>query len=136
MTTLDLARLAIANIRNLVPDATLNRTTYCAMVIQLNNGNCAVLVAEAGASVRGVNGPLISDLERILSTPVIGCADPIPGLGTWHMNDAEQQALKIWNKGYKDCSTLKAVVATRPICASCTHTLTQLGLQVNGAEAS
>ena len=105
------------------------------MAIKLDNGNRAFLVAEAGASVKGINGPLLNDLDKILQEAVVGCADPTPGVGTWHMNDAEQQALRVWRDGFRG-STIEAVVATRTICASCRHTLTHLGLQINGAEAS
>jgi hypothetical protein len=52
------------------------------------------------------------------------------------MNDAEQQALRTFSgESTFQGARIKAVVANRPICQSCTFTLTRQGLQVNGAEA-
>ena len=56
------------------------------------------------------------------------------------MNDAEQQALAVFSSavqggGVWQGAVLKAVVANRAICPSCTYTLQQHGFAVNGAEA-
>jgi len=77
----------------------------------------------------------LNHVENAVDVAVIGCAAPIPGQGTWHMNDAEQQALAIWRTGYPT-ATLKAIKATRNICQSCSFFLGQYGLIVNGTEAT
>jgi hypothetical protein len=59
--------------------------------------------------------------DNQLGAAIIGCADPTPGQGTWHMNDAEQQALRtVQNPGNQTFvgATIKAVVANRPILRS------------------
>ena len=59
---------------------TLERTRYCAMVVQLPNRNNvrAVVVAEAGASARGITGNLVDELDIKLcasdSVAIIPCA--------------------------------------------------------------
>jgi surface antigen len=128
--------LIVANL----PARTLGYTSYCAAVVKLQNGNRAVLVTEAGASASGINGRLLSQMENALQAPVLGGASPIPGQGTWHMNDAEQQALAVLASAVQDGgvwqgAVLKAVVANRDICPSCAYTLQQRGFAVNGAEA-
>ena len=120
---------------------TLDRTTYCAMVVQLPNRNNvrAVVVAEAGASARGITGTLVDKLDIKLcaggSVAIIPCAAPTPDL----TNDAEQQALRTVQKGgdttFKG-GAIKAVVASRDICKACGFTLSQLGLTVTGCEAT
>ena len=135
--SIDLARRAMQVIKDYVSQQTLNRTTYCAMVVQLPNRNNvrAVVVAEAGASARGIVGPLVDLLDNQLQVPIIPCAAPTPDLS----NDAEQQALRTVEKGgdttFKD-GRIKAVVASRNICAQCSPTLGQLGLTVTGCEAT
>jgi hypothetical protein len=143
MKSINLACQAMKVIVGNVSPQTLSRTSYCAMVLKLGNGQRVVLIAEAGASARGINEPLLERIENALNAvspnvAVIGCAAPTLGQGTWHMNDAEQQALQIHSQddGALTGSVIKAVVANRPICASCTFTLTQHGLVVNGAEAT
>ncbi len=135
--SLAIARAAMNLIVGRLPAQTLSRTSYCAMVVKLTNGNRAILVAEAGRSAGGVNGPLLEYLQASLNIAVAGCAFPIQGLGTWHMNDAEQQALRIHSQqeGALAGSRIRAVVANRDICASCSHTLTTMGMVVNGADA-
>ena len=120
---------------------TLDRTTYCAMVVQLPNRNNvrAVVVAEAGASARGITGTLVDKLDIKLcaggSVAIIPCAAPTPDL----TNDAEQQALRTVQKGgdttFKG-GAIKAVVASRAICNACSLSLSQLGLTVTGCEAT
>jgi len=136
MKSLNLARQAMQVIVQNVSQKTLGYTSYCAVVVKLSTGVRAVVIAEAGASASGINGTLIDKLDNSLGVPVIPCAAPVLGLGTWHMNDAEQQALRtIFNGETFQGATIKAVVANRAICASCTFTLQQRGLQVAGAEA-
>jgi hypothetical protein len=138
--SLTLARNAMNFIVGYLPARTLSYTSYCAAVIKLQNGNRAVLVTEAGASASGITGTLLSQMETALHVPVLGGASPTPGQGTWHMNDAEQQALAVFsaavqNGGVWQGAVLKAVVANRAICPSCTYTLQQHGFAVNEAEA-
>lgn len=128
------ARQAILVIRQNVSAQALGYTTYCASVIKLSNGNRGVLIAEAGANAPGISNNLLATIENLLQMAVLGCASTIAGQGTWHMNDAEQQALRIWQQNYPDAA-LKAVKATRAICASCHYTLQQYGMVVNGDEA-
>ena len=119
-----------------VPQQTLQRTSYCAMVVKLGTGVRAVVIAEAGATASGINGPLVDLLDNQLNVPIIPCADPTPGQGTWHMNDAEQQAMRtVLGTGNQTFvgAAIKAVVANRPICQSCRFTLGQLGLTVGPA---
>jgi hypothetical protein len=134
--SLDLARQAMQTIIQNLPAKTLSYTSYCAVVVKLANGNRAVVVAEAGATAKGINGKLVDTLENTLNCAVVPCADPTPGQGTWHMNDAEQQAMKTIGAGDTfNGATVKAVVANRAICQSCTFMLQQHGLVVNGSEA-
>ena len=142
MSSLTLARDAMQVILQNVPQQTLQRTTYCAMVVKLATGVQAVVVAEAGATASGINGRLVDLLDNQLcgagGVAIIPCADPTPGQGTWHMNDAEQQALRtVQNPGNQTFvgATIKAVVANRPICAQCSFSLGQLGLTVTASEA-
>lgn len=140
MQSLTLAQNAMNLLVGYVPAKTLGYTSYCAAVIKLQNGKRAVLVTEAGATASGINGKLIDHLENALQVPVFGGASPTPGQGTWHMNDAEQQALtvvaaSIQGGGVWQGAVLKAVVANRNICASCTFTLQQHGFVVNGVHA-
>lgn len=128
------ARQAIVVITQQVSAQALGYTTYCAAVIKIANGNRGLLIAEAGASAAGISGNLLSSIENQVQMAVLGCASPVSGQGTWHMNDAEQQALRIWQEGYPT-AVLKAVKATRAICPSCTHFLQQRLLNVNGDEA-
>jgi hypothetical protein len=130
---IDLARRAMEVITGYVGQQALIRTTYCAMVVQLPNRNNvrAVVVAEAGASARGIVGPLVDQLDSRLQVPIIPCAAPTPDLS----NDAEQQALRTFENGdatFKD-GAIKAVVASRPICGLCAPTLRQRGLTVGPA---
>jgi hypothetical protein len=136
MKSLNLARQAMQVITQNVPQKTLAYTSYCAMVVKLASGTRVVVVAEAGATASGINGKLVDALDNNLQAPIIPCASPNDGLGTWHMNDAEQQALRTVFDGetFKG-ATIRAVVANRAICESCTFTLQQHGMQVNGAEA-
>jgi hypothetical protein len=140
LKSLTLARNAMNLIVAYLPAKTLSYTSYCAAVVKLQNGNRAVLVTEAGATASGINGKIIDHLENALHVPVLGGAAPTPGQGTWHMNDAEQQALatlagSVQDGGVWQGAVLKAVVANRTICPSCTYTLQQRGFAVNGAEA-
>ena len=136
MKSLNLARLAMQTIVQNVPQKTLSYTSYCAMVVKLASGTRAVVIAEAGETANGINGKLVDALDNTLQVPIIPCAAPTQGQGTWHMNDAEQQALKtVLNGNTFNGATIKAVVANRAICDSCAYTLKQQGLQVNGAEA-
>jgi hypothetical protein len=128
------ARGAINVITQRVSAQALGYTTYCAAVIKLPNGNRGILIAEAGASASGISASLLSAIENQVQMAVIGSASTVPGQGTWHMNDAEQQALRIWQEGYPT-AVLKAVKATRAICDSCTYFLQQRQLIVNGDEA-
>jgi hypothetical protein len=120
---------------------TLDRTTYCAMVVQLPNRNNvrAVVVAAAGKTAGGITGTLVDQLDIKLcaggSVAIIPCADPTPDLS----NDAEQQALRTVQKGgdatFKG-GVIKAVVASRPICNACGLSLGRLGLTVSECEAT
>lgn len=136
MKSINLAKNAMQLIVNHVPAQTFGYTSYCAVVVKLANGVRAVVVAEAGASAPGISGTLVDYLDTNLQCPIIPCAAPIPGQGTWHMNDAEQQALRtIFTEPTFDGATIKAVVANRTICESCKATLQQHGFTVNGVEA-
>ena len=130
---LNTAHMAIGVIRANVPPTTLARTTYCAAVGERPDGTRMVLIAEAGAQASGINAPLIGLIEAALpavtvnqvtipTAIVIPCANTIAGAGYFHMNDAEQQAIRTFLDG-ADSSfngfTLKAVVATREICQGC-----------------
>jgi len=134
MKSINLARQAITVITNNVSAQALGYTTYCAAVIRLANGNRAILIAAAGATASGISATLLNLIENTVNVAVIGCAAPTQGQGTWHMNDAEQQALTIFSTGYST-ATLKAIKATRNICPSCTFFLSQRGLIVTGTEA-
>lgn len=136
MKSINLARNAMQLIVNHVPAQTLGYTSYCAVVVKLANGTRAVVIAEAGASAPGISGTLVDYLDTQLQCPIIPCAAPVIGQGTWHMNDAEQQALRtIFTEPTFNGARVKAVVANRAICPSCTATLQQHGFTVNGAEA-
>lgn len=136
MKSIKLAREAMQIIVQNVQKKTLDYTTYCAMVVKLQNGKRAVVVSEAGQTAKGIAGWLVDKLDVQIEVPIIPCAAPVEGEGTWHMNDAEQQALNTFASGGTfSGAKIKAVVASRTICESCKHTLTKLGLQVNGAEA-
>jgi len=133
MKSLNLARQAMQVIVQQVPQATLNRTSYCAAVVKLANGNRAVVVAEAGMTASGINGPLASMIEATVGVALIPCAYLLQGPGTWHINDAEQQAIRIIGsaEGALSGAQIKAVVANRRICDMCQFTLIQLGLIIN-----
>jgi hypothetical protein len=137
MKSLTLARQAMNLIVQHVPVQTLNRTSYCAVVVKLASGTRAVVVAEAGATASGIGGPLVDLLDNGLQVPIIPCANPTPGLGFWHMNDAEQQAIQTIQAatGTLQGARIKAVVANRDICPSCTHMLQTMGMIVNNNEA-
>jgi hypothetical protein len=137
MKSLNLARQAMNVITQRVPQATLNRTSYCAIVVKLANGTRAVVVAEAGATASGINGPLVTAIDSTLGVPVIPCASTIQGLGTWHMNDAEQQAIRtIQTEPTFAGGAIRAAVANRAICGMCQSTLNGLGLIINGGNTS
>ena len=142
MQSLTLARDAMQVIVENVSKKSLDFTSYCAMVVQLPNRNNvrAVVVAQAGATASGINGRLVDTLDTRFSAdgvPIIPCAAPTPGQGTWHMNDAEQQAV-ITVMNPEDTTfagvAIKAVVANRPICDQCRFTLKQQGLTLGPAE--
>src|SRR3954452_22115316 len=99
MKSINLARQAMNTIVQRVPAKTLGYTSYCAMVVKLATGKRVVIISEAGATANGINGKLVDALDTALQVPIIPCAAPTQGLGTWHMNDAEQQALKTFLNG-------------------------------------
>jgi hypothetical protein len=142
---LDIARGVVATMRANAREKELGFTTYCALVA--NSASLKrrmVFIAEAGASADGISGPFLTRLENAYpDAAFLGCAAPLVGDGTWAMNDAERQAIRIYQAWVQDGGgrvefhrpTIEAVVATRPICESCCSHLRQLGLQVAGAEA-
>lgn len=138
--SLNLARAAMGAIVAQVGPGPLGFTTYAAATIRLADGRRAIMVTTAGAGANGIPPAILNAVE--LACPgvaVFGAADTVQGQGNWHMNDAEQQVLRtmfaIQNQGAFAGSVLKAVVASRNICASCTHFLQVRGFAVNGTEA-
>jgi len=145
MPEIDTARTVISHILDVVPSTTLSRTTYCALVVLRPDGSEVVYVAEAGATASGISGPLLDSIQNSVDVNtqiIVGSASTETGLGTWHMNDAEQQALRIASDHISNSpsmlgSVLKAIKANRDICDSCTHTLRSLyGMTINGSEAT
>jgi hypothetical protein len=136
-TPSEVVKEAVAEIVKAVPKKSLGYTTYAAGFVKTGRGVEAVMISEAGASPGGIPNGLLEKLEARLQMAILGCAAPVPGQGTWHMNDAEQQILRTITEadGELAGAKLRAIAANRDICTSCSYTLQQWGLKVSGAVA-